>query len=1160
MRNNMTEPIRILLVEDVERDAELALYELKRAGLVFQSRRVETESDFRRELSDFKPDVVVSDFSLPRFSGRAALAIARQVEGDIPFIFVSGTIGEDVAVEAMKAGANDYVMKINLARLGPAIQRELREAEGRRKGNVAEAALQQSEVKYRDLIGQASDGIFVTDRGGKLLLVNPGYCAMLGYSEAELLGLNVADTYPENERAALQTRLADLPKVESRLFERMMRRKDGTSFPVEISIRFLANGTHQGIVRDITERRKAAAALAESEFRFRQLTENITEVFWLTDPSRNEMLYVSPAYEKIWDRSCEALYASPREWLDAIHPEDRQRVLEATIAKQAQGGYDEEYRIVRPDGSIRWVRDRAFPVADPEGRVYRIAGVAEDITEQKRAGLLLRLEHAVAQRLTDANNASEGLNAVMRAICETERWECGRYFRVDEIAGVLRFSESWSVPDPLIVRFVAGSSEVSFAPGAGLSGQAWQSGEPLWTTDASEDPRVMQTTLARDAGIRGAFVFPVMWEGKAIGVLAFSSREGREPEDRLLQSVRVIGHQIGQFLSRMAQQEHIARLNRIYAVLSGINTLIVRAKHREELFRGACRIAVEAGRFVMAWIGVLDQETLTVKPVAWDGEVHGFFDAAPLALTAVGVGKQGLAGQAVGGRKAVISNDAQNDPLTFMKKELKERGINSLAILPLIVADVSIGVLALYAKEVGFFDEKEMKLLTELAGDISFALDHIEKGDRLDYLAYYDAATGIANRKLLLERLDQRMRIAAEQKSGLALAILDVERFKSINDTLGRHAGDQLLKVLAERFVTFLGDPDRVGRVFGDQFGIVIPYVHSADEVARLVDQKLKECVGPPVTLGGSELRLSARVGIALYPDDGADADTLFKNAEAALKRAKAGGERYLFYAQQMTERVAENLALENKMRLALENEEFVLHYQPKVDATTRRIEGIEALIRWQNRELGLVPPMQFIPLLEATGLILEVGAWALHRAALDSRRWSERGLTVPRIAVNVSSIQVRRRDFVESTLDSIGENGNRAAIDLEVTESLIMEDIEANIVKFEALRLAGMEIAIDDFGTGYSSLAYLAKLPVQSLKIDRSFVMSMLKDPAVMTLVSTIVSLAHSLKLKVVAEGVESEEQAGALDRLGCDQLQGYLISKPQPFDEIARLLGSST
>ena len=742
---------------------------------------------------------------------------------------------------------------------------------------------------------------------------------------------------------------------------------------------------------EIAERRQAAAALAESEFRFRQLTENITEVFWLTDPSKNEMLYISPAYEKIWGRSCAALHASPREWLDAIHPEDRQRVLEAAIAKQARGDYDEEYRIVRPDGSIRWIRDQAFPVSDPGGRPYRIAGVAEDVTKRKQA------------------------------------------------------------------------------------------------------------------------------------------------------EIRILS------------------LNRVYAVLSGINTLIVRVRDRQELFDEACRIAVEDGNFGMAWIGEFDRTSLEVTPVAWKGMEEGATLRKASARDDIPEGR-GMVGRAIRGKKPVISNDVGADPGAGgpRREEALRRGFHSIIAMPLMLDGEVTATLTLFARERNFFSEEELKLLTELAGDISFALDHIEKADRLDYLAYYDSTTGVANRKLFIERVDQRIRIAAVEKRRLALAILDVERFKDINDTFGRHIGDQLLRVLAERFTKFLGDPDRIGRVLGDQFGIVIPDVHSEDEVARRIDRKLKECVGAPVRLGDNELRISARAGIAMYPEDGPNADTLFRNAEAALKRAKAGGERYLFYTQRMTERVGEKLALENQLRLALEREEFVLHYQPKVDTATRRIEGIEALIRWQNRALGLVPPMQFIPLLEETGLILEVGAWALRRAARDYRRWSEQGLAVPRVAVNVSAIQVRRRDFVETTLDAIGKEGGRSAIDLEVTESLIMEDIDANIGKFETLRLAGMEIAIDDFGTGYSSLAYLAKLPVQSLKIDRSFIVAMLMETAIMTLVSTIVSLAHTMKLKVVAEGVETEEQAGVLDRLGCDQLQGYLISKPRPFDEVARLFGS--
>src|SRR6267154_153783 len=290
-----------------------------------------------------------------------------------------------------------------------AAQLQVEIAERRR----AEQAVRESEAKFRELIEQASDGIFVTDAQGNFKLVNPRFCEMLGYSEDALLRFNAVDTYAEEEKALFAQRLADLGEVKNRLFERMMRRKDGTLFPVEMSVRRLFNGMNQGIGRDVTDRRKAQEALADFFFNDRAPTENITEVFWLTDPSKSEMLYISPAYEKIWGRSCQALYASPRDWIDAIHPEDRQRVLEAAVAKQARGDYDEEYRIVRPDGSIRWIRDRAFPVPDPEGRPYRIAGVAEDVTEHKRAADEQKQAEDKIRRLNRVYAVLSGINTLI---------------------------------------------------------------------------------------------------------------------------------------------------------------------------------------------------------------------------------------------------------------------------------------------------------------------------------------------------------------------------------------------------------------------------------------------------------------------------------------------------------------------------------------------------------------------------------------------------------------------------------------------------------------------------------------------------------------------------------------------------------------------------
>jgi EAL domain-containing protein (putative c-di-GMP-specific phosphodiesterase class I) len=288
---------------------------------------------------------------------------------------------------------------------------------------------------------------------------------------------------------------------------------------------------------------------------------------------------------------------------------------------------------------------------------------------------------------------------------------------------------------------------------------------------------------------------------------------------------------------------------------------------------------------------------------------------------------------------------------------------------------------------------------------------------------------------------------------------------------------------------------------------------------------------------------------VAVFPDDGADADSLFRNAEAALKKAKASGERYLFYTQKMTEAVAGKLTLENQLRQALDQGEFVLHYQPKVNLASGKVTSAEALIRWNDPRTGLVPPGRFIPVLEETGLIYEVGRWALRQAIEDYLRWRSAGLAAVRIAVNVSPLQLRNRGFIAEIEQAIGIDAHAAAgLELEITESLIMEDIKHNIASLQAIRAMGVTIAIDDFGTGFSSLSYLAKLPVDTLKIDRSFVIDMTAAPEGLALVQTIISLAHSLKLKVVAEGVETEEQSRLLRLLSCDEMQGFLFSKPVP------------
>jgi diguanylate cyclase (GGDEF)-like protein len=608
-------------------------------------------------------------------------------------------------------------------------------------------------------------------------------------------------------------------------------------------------------------------------------------------------------------------------------------------------------------------------------------------------------------------------------------------------------------------------------------------------------------------------------------------------------------------------ENRIRNLNRVYAVLSGINSLIVRATDRDELFREACRIAVEVGQFQLAWIGIVDRSAQQIIPVASAGIPIGFLDEGQdrLSLLDNEHSRYGPSASAVRERRAFVSNDVQTDPRIGQKDAHAGRGIRSLVSLPLLIAGEPIALLSLHAAEAGYFDEAEMKLLLELAGDIAFALDHIAKEQQLNYLAYYDTLTGLANPALFRERLTQLVDRAAAEQRKFAVVFVDIEDFKTVNDSLGRQAGDDLLRQVAARLGQGPGHPGAIARISADCFGAVLHDIRHDTEVAHALDKLLDLGFSGPFVLGGNEMKITARSGIALYPSDGADADILLRNAEVALRKAKANGEQRVFYTQQMTRIIAERITLETRLHRALERDEFVLHYQPKVDLQSRRIQGVEALIRWQSPDLGLVPPMKFISILEETGMILEVGAWALRRAVRDHRQWLRQKLIAPRVAVNVSAIQLRQAGFVDIVNDILQEGENRSGIDIEITESLIMEDVAGTVDKLKELRDLGVSIAIDDFGTGYSSLAYLARLPVHSLKIDRSFIVTMADSAASMTLVSTIISLAHSLRLKVCAEGVETEEQARVLRLLRCDEMQGYLISRPVPIDELTpRLLRS--
>jgi diguanylate cyclase (GGDEF)-like protein/PAS domain S-box-containing protein len=448
----------------------------------------------------------------------------------------------------------------------------------------------------------------------------------------------------------------------------------------------------------------------------------------------------------------------------------------------------------------------------------------------------------------------------------------------------------------------------------------------------------------------------------------------------------------------------------------------------------------------------------------------------------------------------------------------------------------------------------------EISGIMAIVADITERKQseaKINYLAYHDTLTGLPNRVSFEERLVEAVASTNLERESLAVMFLSLDRFKKFNDTLGHLVGDQLLRSVAERLTLALREGCRVARFGSDEFAFLLTRIGGAEGAARRA-RDFQSVLEAPFTVEGHELYVTSSIGIGLYPNDGTDAQGLLKSAGAALYRAKQlGGSSYQFYTADMNERALHRLALENQLRWALERKEFRVYYQPQVSIDTGEIMGMEALVRWQHPDLGLVPPADFIPLAEDTGLIMPIGEWVLASACTQTRIWQDCGFKNLHVAVNLSPRQFQQPDLaliIERLLKETKLDPH--SLELEVTESSVMKNAETAISTLRELRAMGIKISIDDFGSGYSSLSYLRDLPIDVLKIDQSFVRNMTTDPKDGSIVMAIIQLAHSLQLQVKAEGVETEEQLRFLRLLRCDEMQGYLFCQPLAVEAFEQLL----
>ncbi len=600
---------------------------------------------------------------------------------------------------------------------------------------------------------------------------------------------------------------------------------------------------------------------------------------------------------------------------------------------------------------------------------------------------------------------------------------------------------------------------------------------------------------------------------------------------------------------RRRQEEQIGRLTRVNELLSRINSVILRVDDRPGVLHEACRLSVELGGYQFAVVFMIEPGKVSVSPSAWWGVDDDLIVTRQVSFgSGEAAGDDEFIARAMRtGKPAVCTGLAAPPSITALPRDWMHYGIQAVAVLPLFVDGTSIGVLTLHSKDPYAFNAEEIRSLEKVSGEVSFALQYLRHEDLLQHLSYFDTLTGLANRQLWCERLARRMRSHDPAQSEINVIVFDIDGLSAINDACGRHMGDQVLQRIAERLRAIEGGAERVAYLGAAVFAAFFEGPARGGGVPGLARARVESLLDDPLTLDGRDIKVSVRIGASCHPAHGPDAQSLLENAEVALRRAKHDGEAYVRYATSMTTEAAQRLALEGQLRQSVREETFELYYQPIFAARTGRITAVEALLRWRRPDQGLVSAGQIVPVLESLGLIEEVGAWALRRAARDRQTWIDQGLSNIRVAVNVSAAQLRRSNFVEIVMSAIGKlRPQQVWLDLEVTESMLMHDVEASMQKLNQLRTHGVQFAIDDFGTGYSSLSRLANLPINTLKIDRSFVHGLLDEPRSIAIVETIVSLARSLDMNTVAEGIETEQQRALLSSMGCDELQGYLLSHP--------------
>ncbi len=1054
----MSEPLRVLILEDRPDDALLVAEHLRRAGLTIAWERVDTEAGFAAKLRTGL-DLIIADYTLPQFSAPRALAMLKAADLDIPFIVVSGNIGEDAAVASMRSGAHDYVFKGNLSRLRPAVEREVRAAVERKAARAAQGEYLR---RLGSIFDSALDAVVTMGADGVITDWNPMAETIFGWPRSEAVGRLVSETIiPIRYRAAhtfglrhfLATR--EGPVLNKRL-ELAALHRDGHEFAVELSISATSSGGSQlfsAFIRDITERHRAEEALRASEERYRQIVETAFEGVWVID-SNNRTTFVNQRMADMLGYTSEEMLGKPV--LDFMDP-DAQASFAANRDQRHQAHQPEhEFRFRRKDGSELWVLLESSRDLDAAGDYRGSLAMVTDVTERRRAEEALRRMAAMVATSTDGILAVD-LNGLIVS------WNLGAErmygYSAEEIIGQ---HIGTIVPD-------AQSKELS-----DLLDRV-RDGEPIQQIDTvrkRKDGSVVEVSIS----------FSPLTDVNGTVVASAAIHRDISTTKRAAEALR-------------ASEERYRRM--VETAYEGI--WVIDARNMTTFVNP--RMAEMLGRTVDEMMGrsvfdFLDADSRASFDTSQPGRLQGF---------------------------------SQQHEVRYTRKD----GGDCWTLL-----SVSPN-----------FDEAG-----RYAGSLAMVTDITERRriqKALEYQALHDALTGLPNRLLLAQRLSAALISARAADEQVAVLILDLDHFKEVNETFGLQAGDRLLEQVGPRLRSEVRAEDMVARLGGDEFAVLL--VKTDATAVNIAAARLLDALERPFEVEGQHLDVAVSIGIAISPDDGDDPDTLLRRADIALFVAKQPRGAFVRFAPEHERQGASRLTLMAELREALQHEgELFLHFQPLVRLRDRSLAGVEALVRWRHPQRGLVPPMEFVPFAEKTRLIKPLTRFVLVSALRQSVAWQRGGHPIP-VSVNISMRDLVDPEFPETIATLLrAAQAPPSLLVLEITESLIMTEPERAIDTLTQLRMLGVRLAVDDFGTGYSSLAYLHRLPIHEIKIDKSFVAAMTGEGSQANIVQASVGLGHSLQLESVAEGVEDAPTWELLGALGCDLAQGYLISRPMLADEV--------